>query len=390
MNVALCVALVIVVVSVMSGFLHMVQSSGRTLMGDVIVTYGISGLPHYDELIAQLEENSNVLAATPIVDGWGLLRMPYPESEAKQSETVQVWGIEPISFAKVTSYDSSLQWKTPTENQRDWLLLDVITENQELLRDEMQDDDWNELVEVANSASSALNYEDVGLWAAVQQIMSDEQWSRTLALDERLGNPDAILEQGLTLMQNGRDGIVSGLHVSEGNERQKDGTYEVVRHDYWWLPRFDGTLTMLPVDSEGGVIEPESVILPFVNEFQSATLRCNGQGQVARYHEPLLHRAGMLELFQHLLLQLKVANEGVPLAPLPKTQNQQAVFCGCIHLRVLAFLPEQHCICLARVALLRPQLELQVRYLPKRVLLMVDLCRQHRLQGQAPLQQFLA
>lgn len=267
--VALCVALVIVVVSVMSGFLHMVQSSGRTLMGDVIVTYGISGLPHYDELIAQLEENSNVLAATPIVDGWGLLRMPYPESEAKQSETVQVWGIEPISFAKVTSYDSSLQWKTPTENQRDWLLLDVITENQELLRDEMQDDDWNELVEVANSASSALNYEDVGLWTAVQQIMSDEQWSRTLALDERLGNPDAILAQGLTLMQNGRDGIVSGLHVSEGNERQKDGTYKVVRHDYWWLPRFNGTLTMLPVDSEGGVIEPESVILPFVNEFQS-------------------------------------------------------------------------------------------------------------------------
>ena len=92
-------------------------------MGDVIVTYGISGLPHYDELIAQLEENSNVLAATPIVDGWGLLRMPYPESEAKQSETVQVWGIEPISFAKVTSFDSNhcngkLQQKTRCE----WLL----------------------------------------------------------------------------------------------------------------------------------------------------------------------------------------------------------------------------------------------------------------------------
>ena len=34
--VALCVALVIVVVSVMTGFLNMVQSSGRTLMGDVV------------------------------------------------------------------------------------------------------------------------------------------------------------------------------------------------------------------------------------------------------------------------------------------------------------------------------------------------------------------
>jgi lipoprotein-releasing system permease protein len=103
--VALCVALVIVVVSVMSGFLNMVQSSGRTLMGDVIISYGISGIPHYAELIDRLEQDPNVLAATPIVDGWGLLRMPYPDSEAKQSETVQVWGIEPISFAKVTSYD---------------------------------------------------------------------------------------------------------------------------------------------------------------------------------------------------------------------------------------------------------------------------------------------
>ena len=74
--VALCVALVIVVVSVMSGFLNMVQSSGRTLVGDVIVSYGISGIPQYDILIQRLEEDPQVLAATPIVDGWGLLRMP--------------------------------------------------------------------------------------------------------------------------------------------------------------------------------------------------------------------------------------------------------------------------------------------------------------------------
>ena len=71
--VALCVALVIVVVSVMTGFLDMVQSAGRTLMGDVIISYGISGLPHYEELQVKLEEDPNILGATPIVDGWGLL-----------------------------------------------------------------------------------------------------------------------------------------------------------------------------------------------------------------------------------------------------------------------------------------------------------------------------
>jgi lipoprotein-releasing system permease protein len=267
--VALCVALVIVVVSVMSGFLNMVQSSGRTLMGDVIITYGISGIPHYDELITHFEKDNNVIAATPIVDGWGLLRMPYPDSEAKQSETVQVWGIEPISFAKVTSYDDSLQWKTPTENQRNWLLLDAITSNKEVLREQMDDKQWNELVIIINSASNIMNYETVSLWTEVQDILDDAQWTTLLHYDERLQNPDALLEQGLTLSQNGTEGIVSGLHVSEGNERQKDGTYQVIRNDYWWLPRYEGTLTMLPVDSQGGVIEPESIIMPFVNEFQS-------------------------------------------------------------------------------------------------------------------------
>ena len=267
--VALCVALVIVVVSVMSGFLNMVQSSGRTLMGDVIITYGISGIPHYDELIEHFENDSNVLAATPIVDGWGLLRMPYPDSEAKQSETVQVWGIEPTSFAKVTSFDESLQWESPTENQRNWLLLDAITSNQDELHELMNDEQWNDLVVVVNSASNSMNYEFVSVWTDVQELLDEAQWNLLLEHDERLQNPNALFQQGISLSQNGKEGIVSGLHVSEGNERQRDGTYQVIRNDYWWLPRYEGTLTMLPVDSQGGIIEPESIIMPFVNEFQS-------------------------------------------------------------------------------------------------------------------------
>ncbi len=267
--VALCVALVIVVVSVMSGFLNMVQSSGKTLMGDVIITYGISGIPHYGTLIEHLEKDEKVLAASPVVDGWGLLRMPYPDSEAKQSETVQVWGIDPVSFAKVTSYDESFQWETPTKNQLDWLLFDAVTENQEMLRKNLGDEKWNALVEIVSRASRTLSYKTSSIWSEIQSLLSEPLWEEVLASDERLTNPDALLQQGLSLSQNGKAGIVSGLHVSEGNERQKDGTYQVILNDYWWLPRYEGTLTMLPVDSQGGIIEPESMIMPFVNEFQS-------------------------------------------------------------------------------------------------------------------------
>ena len=89
--VALCVALVIIVVSVMTGFLDMVRASGRTLMGDVIVAAPIHGIPYYERLIERLEESDLIHAATPVVEALGVMRMPY-----EQTEGIQFWGIETI------------------------------------------------------------------------------------------------------------------------------------------------------------------------------------------------------------------------------------------------------------------------------------------------------
>ena len=115
--VALCVALVIIVVSVMTGFLDMVRSSGRILMGDVIVAYPVSGIPYYERLIERIESLPETGAATPVVDSWGLLKMPYPDGPNKETETVQVWGIEPEGFARVTGYGDALYWRTHTPRE---------------------------------------------------------------------------------------------------------------------------------------------------------------------------------------------------------------------------------------------------------------------------------
>ena len=267
--VALCVALVIVVVSVMTGFLNMVQSSGRTLMGDVVVTYGLSGVPHYERLMDTLNSHESVAAVTPIVDGWGLLRMPYPDRDAKQSETVQVWGIDPQSFAEVTKFAESLQWKTVSENQRDWILIDAIQEHEHDVLTQLNEEDREFVIEHVNNAARTLNFEPVGLYDTIQNQLPEEDWAYILALDSRLTQDGDVLAQGLSLERNGKPAIVSGLHVSEGNERQEDGSYQVIRNDYWWLPRYSGTLTMLPVDAQGGIIEPESIVMPFANEFMS-------------------------------------------------------------------------------------------------------------------------
>ncbi|MCZ6612968.1 MAG: ABC transporter permease [Planctomycetota bacterium] len=211
--VALCVALVIIVVSVMTGFLNMVRDSGRTLMGDVVISYPVTGIPHYERLIEQIEELPEAEAATPVVDSWGLLKMPYPDGTNKDTETVQIWGIEPDSFAKVTGYADTLYWRPPAEQQL--------------------------------------------------KTMADD--------DPRRQMDEQVFLDGLTLhdSRSDRAGIVLGIHISIGNDRQSDGSIRPARNGYWWMPQWEVTLTTLPIATGGGLLEPESRIFPVVNEFFS-------------------------------------------------------------------------------------------------------------------------
>ena len=220
--VALCVALVIMVVSVMTGFLDMVRLSGRTLMGDVIISSPVSGIPYYERLLDRIEDVPGVAAASPIVNTWGLLKMPYPQGINKEVETVQVWGIEPRGFAQVTEYADTLYWRTNTPDELA----------------EMQPDD--------------------------PRIRLNEP--RTT------GEPttaELLQRDGLALRHDERPGAVLGLHVSVGNERQSDGSIRPMADNHWWMPRHDVTLTLVPVDPKGGLQAPESRVFPVVNEFFS-------------------------------------------------------------------------------------------------------------------------
>jgi lipoprotein-releasing system permease protein len=223
--VALCVALVIIVVSVMTGFLDMVRSSGRTLMGDVIISYRVSGIPHYDRLIERIEALPEAEAATPVVDSFGLLRMPYPHGPNKETETVQVWGIEPESFARVTGYGDTLYWRPQTPDELAG----------------MREDDPRRTINTLRQGQTT---------TTAEQLYADG-----LALRDSLG---------------GSAGIVPGLHVSEANARQTDGSIRPLPFGdgYWWLPAHEVALTLLPTVG-GGVIEPESRSFPVVNEFFS-------------------------------------------------------------------------------------------------------------------------
>jgi lipoprotein-releasing system permease protein len=211
--VALCVALVIIVVSVMTGFLDMVRSSGRTLMGDVVIEYPIQGIPHYERLMAMIEELPEAVASTPVVDSAGALRMPYPAGPNKDTVGVRFWGIEPESYKAVTGFADTLYWRPLSEEE-----------------------------------------------------------TRTARKDDlrRIVQPE-MLEEGLTLrdQRSGRPGIVLGMHVSRGNQRMTDGSYHPLGEGYWWMPEFEVTLSTFPIDTSGGLLTPENFIFPVVNEFVS-------------------------------------------------------------------------------------------------------------------------
>ena len=212
--VALCVALVVIVVSVMSGFLDMLRSSGRTMTGDVVINYPISGIPHYEDLIEQIEALPEAAAATPTIDTFGLIEMPYGNEDGKLVETVQVWGIEPESFARVSNFEEILWWRTPPAELQE-----------ELLPNDPRRDPSRDRIDAARSMR-----------------------------DQSTGQP----------------GVILGMHVSMFNQRQSDGSYAFTGNDdAYWMPNHDVEITLVPIKRGKLALEPESRRFAIVNEFQS-------------------------------------------------------------------------------------------------------------------------
>ena len=208
--VALCVALVIVVVSVMTGFLDNIRDSGRKLMGDVVISHPIHGIPHYERLLEELRQTDGVAAATPVIESWGLLKMPYPDTPSKTTRTVQMWGIEPETFEQVTDFSQSIQWRQIEPGSPAWqyLLEDLFASQWESIIDSLDleqrvallcivadDPKLRELSsEQMRSFASSLNaqtWQSVLITASrvpaqAEKCLGTELWHSILARDPRL------------------------------------------------------------------------------------------------------------------------------------------------------------------------------------------------------------
>src|SRR3954471_15730565 len=102
--VMLCTTMVIVVISVMGGWLDMFRSSFRGLSGDVLVEApSLTGFPYYEKMIAEIEKLPEVDAAVPVIQTFGLVKIGGLDPNG-----VRVVGFPIDKIGKVNAFPESL------------------------------------------------------------------------------------------------------------------------------------------------------------------------------------------------------------------------------------------------------------------------------------------
>ncbi len=254
LSVALCTAMVIIVFSVMNGFLDMVTQAGRKLIGDVAIDGPVTGFPWYEELVTELKRLPSVQAASPMIQSYGLLKMPY-----NQISQVQVVGVDPTSYDAVTGYASTLYWRPLSEPELAKLpTTDIRRPDWESPEGTME---WKRILHMSLLDA---HFESLGPVGPIGILNHTADWQNKQnpaePLIRRLQDAGKVLQT-----PGGSPGLVPGIRVSIANERVAGRSYEFAQT--WFMPTREVTLTVLPLTDEGGVRDPESRIFPIVNEF---------------------------------------------------------------------------------------------------------------------------
>lgn len=105
--VMLCTTMVLVVISVMGGWLRMFESSLQGMTGDVIVSAkSLRGFAYYPQLVDRLEKLPEVKAAVPVINTYGLLNIGKSKSDG-----VQVMGLQMDRIGQVNHFPQSLYYQ---------------------------------------------------------------------------------------------------------------------------------------------------------------------------------------------------------------------------------------------------------------------------------------
>ncbi len=277
--VMLCTAMVLIVWSIMGGFLVMLLSAGRTLMGDVAITWPTSGFAYYEDLVARLERDPMVAGAAPAIETGGTLVLP-----DNRIQNLRIVGIDGPSYAIVTGYDECLWWKPIDKplpkDQRSADLVElheggviagrIVSRDENAVRIRVGSSGRGTVREIPMKEIAAIR---VGRWGD-PRLENHAKWARLHKDGLRLREVDP--QTGLE-----RPALVLGIEVTGFNERTLEGYYVPqafgVRTEagtiQWrsdFIPESKLLLTVYPQSSVTG--RPMDVVtrsLPVANEFKS-------------------------------------------------------------------------------------------------------------------------
>jgi lipoprotein-releasing system permease protein len=132
--VTLCTTMVLVVISVMGGWLTMFEHSFQGLTGDIIVeSNSLSGFPYYQEMIDRIEKKPGIVAAVPTIHTFAIINIGN-----RKTAGVQVMGLPIDRIGGVNNFPESMylqyqqytdkakQTSDPVEKKR---LLDLAAEH---------------------------------------------------------------------------------------------------------------------------------------------------------------------------------------------------------------------------------------------------------------------
>ena len=106
LGVALCVFVMMVCISILTGFVNKVEVAAKGLFGDIVVSSAsLSGLGYYDEFIREIKRDvPAVQDASPFILSYGILRIPQTDYRC----LVQVAGIRLPERAAVSDFEDGL------------------------------------------------------------------------------------------------------------------------------------------------------------------------------------------------------------------------------------------------------------------------------------------
>jgi lipoprotein-releasing system permease protein len=103
--VTLCTAMVLIVLSVMGGWLRMFLDTSRALAGDIVIyTPAATGFDHYEEILGDVRNMPQVAAAVPVITTFGMANL---DNQFQMAVMVKAYG-DLDQVGKVNSFQRSL------------------------------------------------------------------------------------------------------------------------------------------------------------------------------------------------------------------------------------------------------------------------------------------